>query len=96
VYASDYGLQLKKSPTIPTILFAEHFLFLTLTPSNRLTIAHIVSITGSIIPVIRTGAAMLTATGANILKPNHSTTAIANHRYLFLSYLYIGILPAES
>jgi hypothetical protein len=86
-------------PSIPTILFAEHFIFLTLTPRDRLTIAHIVGVTGRIITVIRTIHTMLTASRANVLKPNHSTTAIANHRYLFflllISVFYGSILECQ-
>jgi hypothetical protein len=74
-------------PAIPATLFRPSPIFLTLTPGDRLTIAHIVGVTGRIVSIVRTVATMLTASRANVLKPNHSTTAIANHNpYLFLSY----------
>jgi hypothetical protein len=86
-------------PSIPTVFLTKHLIFLTLTPGDRLTIAHIVGVTGRIITVIRTIHTMLTAARANVLKPNLDSTAIANHRYLFflllISVFYGSILECQ-
>jgi hypothetical protein len=66
-------------PAIPPVFLAEHLIFLTLTPRDWLTIAHIVGVTSRIVTIVRSDFTMLTAPRANILKPHHSTATIACH-----------------
>lgn len=66
-------------PAVPPVFLAEHLIFLTLTPGDRLPIAHIVGVTSRIVTIVRTDLTMLAASRTNILKSNHRTTAIACH-----------------
>jgi hypothetical protein len=83
-------------PSISTALILPSPIFLDLTAGERGAVTRQVCVTSSIVTIVRTTLTMLTATRANILIPNHRTTAIANHFLsLFLSLSsYIDIIQA--
>jgi hypothetical protein len=82
-------------PLVPTILVVLFLLFTTLTSGNGRAITLVVCVNGRIISLTTTILTMLTATGANVLKINRNTTAIANHHFSFSlsATSYIVILP---
>jgi hypothetical protein len=85
-------------PLVPTILVVLFLLLTTLTSGNGRAITLIVCVNSRIVSLTATIITMLTATGANILKMNRNTTAIANNHLLLplSSTSYIVILPKQT
>jgi hypothetical protein len=76
-------------PSVSTALLIPCPILLDLKLSKGRTITGQVCVTSRIVTVVRVDVAMLTATGADILKINRNTTAITHHHSLSLSYTMI-------